>query len=151
MRRKDYSEARLIEAPSIALFSAMGFQTVDAYEERQLSDEEKRAVSENLTEEELALFDVLTKPDPVLTKAEEAVVKRVAKGLLEKLKAEKLVYEWRKRQQSRAAVRLWIEHALEALPRSYTPEIFEKKCERTYEHVFNSYFGEGGGIYAQAS
>lgn len=48
-------------------------------------------------------------------------------------------------------VRLWIEHALEALPRSYTPEIFEKKCERTYEHVFNSYYGEGGSVYAQAS
>jgi hypothetical protein len=118
---------------------------------KQLSAEEKRAVSENLTEEELALFDILTKPDPVLTKAEEAVVKKVAKDLLEKLKAEKLVYEWRKRQQSRAAVRLWIEHSLDALPRAYTPGIFEKKCERTYEHVFSSYFGEGGSVYAQAS
>jgi type I restriction enzyme R subunit len=118
---------------------------------KQLSAEEKRAVSENLTEEELALFDILTKPDPVLTKAEEAVVKKVAKDLLEKLKAEKLVYEWRRRQQSRAAVRLWIEHSLDALPRAYTPGIFEKKCERTYEHIFSSYYGEGGSVYALAS
>ncbi len=118
---------------------------------KELSAEEKRAVSLNLSEEELALVDILTKPDPVLTKAEEADVKSVAKELLEKLKAEKLVYEWRKRQQSRAAVRLWIEHALDALPRAYTPEIFEKKCERTYEHVFSSYFGDGKSVYAAAS
>ena len=117
---------------------------------QQLSAEEKRAVSENLSEEELALVDILTKPDPTLTKAETAAVKAVAKDLLEKLKAEKLVYEWRKRQQSRAAVRLWIEHALDALPRAYTPEIFERKCERTYEHVFSAYFGDGKSVYAAA-
>lgn len=117
---------------------------------RTLTEEEKRAVSENLTEEELALVDILTKPDPVLSKAELAAVKKVAKDLLEKLKAEKLVYEWRKRQQSRAAVRLWIERELDALPRAFTPEVYERKCERTFEHVFNSYFGDGRSVYTQA-
>lgn len=51
------------------------------------NEEDKRAVSEGLTEEELALFDILTKPDPKLTKAQEAEVKRVVKELLEILKA----------------------------------------------------------------
>ena len=39
-----------------------------------------------LTEEELTIFDLLTKSDPVLTKAEEREVKKVAKELLQKLK-----------------------------------------------------------------
>jgi len=53
-----------------------------------------------LTEEELALFDLLTKPDPKLTKKQEVEVKKVAQGLLTKLKREKLVLDWRKKQQT---------------------------------------------------
>src|SRR5262249_22326214 len=43
---------------------------------QKLSDEEKRGIAEQLTEEELTIFDLLTKPDPVLTKAEEREVKK---------------------------------------------------------------------------
>ena len=50
---------------------------------KRLSEEEKRGIAEQLTEEELAIFDLLTKPDVVLTKAEEREVKKVAKELLE--------------------------------------------------------------------
>lgn len=35
------------------------------------------STSEGLTEEALAIFDLLTKPAPVLTKAEETKVKQV--------------------------------------------------------------------------
>jgi len=49
------------------------------------------------------------------------------------------------------SVRLWIEHALDALPRAYTPEIFERKCEKIYEHVFSAYFGDGKSVYAYAA
>ena len=52
-------------------------------------------------------------------------MKKVAKGLLEILKAEKLVLDWRSRQQSRAAVRQSIEIELDKLPQVYSPEIFE--------------------------
>ena len=38
---------------------------------KKLSEEEKRGISENLTEEELVIFDLLTKPDVKLTNAEE--------------------------------------------------------------------------------
>ena len=40
---------------------------------KTLTDEEQRAVTEGLTEEELAIFDLLTKPEPVLTDAERDV------------------------------------------------------------------------------
>ena len=115
---------------------------------QKLSDEDKRAISEELTEEELTIFDLLTKPDPVLTKAEEREVKKVAKELLLKLKNEKLVLDWKKRQATRAAVRVAIETVLDELPRTYTPEVYQKKCDVVYQHVFDSYSGLGGGLYS---
>src|SRR5690606_8658963 len=51
----------------------------------EMDEEEQRAAREELTEEELAIFDLLTTPEPKLTKAEEQEVKRVARSLLEKL------------------------------------------------------------------
>jgi type I restriction enzyme R subunit len=117
---------------------------------KTLSVEEKRHISENLTEEELAFFDLLTKPDPTLTMKEELEVKMICKGLLDKLKAERLVLDWRKRQQARSAVRLTIERELEALPKVYSDELFNHKCEMAYRHVYDSYFGEGRSVYVHA-
>ena len=118
---------------------------------QDLNEEERRAMAEGLTEEELALFDILTKPDPTLTKAEEKVVKNVARELLEILKAEKLVLDWRSRQQSRAAVRQSIEIELDKLPDVYTREIFEVKCDRSYRHVYDAYWGKEESVYEAAS
>jgi type I restriction enzyme R subunit len=116
---------------------------------RKLSAEEQRHIAENLSEEELALFDLLTrKPDVELAEKARKQVKKAAQSLLEVLKAKKLTLDWRKRQQSRAAVRVAIEDILDAqLPEVYTPEIFRQKCEVVYQHVYESYFGEGRSIY----
>lgn len=114
-----------------------------------LNAEEKRGIAENLTEEELAIFDLLTKPEMTLSKKEEKVVKKVAHDILEALQREKLVLDWRKRQQSRAAVRQSIEVILdEGLPGTYTKELFQHKCDVVYQHVYDSYFGQGLSIYA---
>ncbi|GAG13972.1 unnamed protein product, partial [marine sediment metagenome] len=118
---------------------------------KELSVEEKRSVAEQLTEEELAVFDLLAKPEISLTSKEERNVKRVARSLLETLKQEKLVLDWRKRQQSRAAVRLCIEETLDELPATYTKEIYVRKCDVVYQHVYDSYFGRGRSIYAEAA
>ena len=118
---------------------------------QSLDEEEKRGVAEGLTEEELALFDILSKPDPKLTKAQEAEVKNVAKELLEILRAEKLVLDWRSRQQSRAAVRLSIETELDKLPAVYSAEIFEVKCDLAYRHVYDHYVGPGESVYEAAA
>ena len=104
--------------------------------------------AEQLSEEELAIFDLLTKPEIKLTQAEEREVKKVAKQLLETLKREKLVLDWKKRQATRAAVRYTIETILDELPRVYTPELYERKCEVVYQHVFDSYYGQEKGLYA---
>jgi type I restriction enzyme, R subunit len=116
-----------------------------------LSEEEQRGVAEGLSEEELAMFDILTQPEPKLTKSEEAEVKKVARALLETLRKEKLVLDWRARQQSRAAVRQSIEITLDTLPNNYTADIYERKCDLAYRHVFDSYFGQGRSVYQPAA
>jgi type I restriction enzyme R subunit len=115
----------------------------------KLTAEEQRHIAENLSEEELALFDLLTQKPPLkLTKKERTQVKNAARDLLELLKAEKLTLDWRKRQQARAAVRVTIEKILdERLPVAYTPQLYQQKCEAIYRHVYESYFGEGQSVY----
>ena len=78
-------------------------------------------------------------------------VKEVARALLKQLKVEKLVLDWRKRMQSRALVKLFIEDALDLLPRAYTNELYQQKCEAVYHHIFESYYGSGQSIYAEAA
>jgi type I restriction enzyme, R subunit len=123
------------------------FAKLTAFAQR-LSDEEKRGIAVQLTEEELAIFDLLTKPEIKLTNVEEREVKKVAKQLLETLKRGKLVLDWKKRQSTRAAVRYTIETVLDELPRTFTPDLYQQKCELVYQHVFDSYYGQGKSLYA---
>jgi len=115
-----------------------------------LDDEERRGIREGLSEEELALFDILTKPEVKMTEKERAAVKKVAQTLLERLRSEKLVLDWKKRQQSRADVRLVIETMLDELPRTYTRTIYAQKCDLVYQHIFESYQDAGHSVYAEA-
>jgi type I restriction enzyme R subunit len=115
---------------------------------KRLNEEEKRGIAQNLTEEELALFDLLTKPDLQLTKQEEIDVKKAAKALLETLKKEKLVLDWRKRQTTRAMVRYTIETVLDQLPRAYSKELYEQKCDAVYQHFYEAYMGQGKSVYS---
>jgi len=117
---------------------------------KELQEEEKRGVSEGLSEEELAVFDLITKPEMKLTKKEEGQVKKVARDLLETLKRERLVLDWRKTQATRAAVRVTVEDKLDELPGVFTREIYTQKCNAVYQHIVESYYGEGRSVYAAA-
>ncbi|MCK4234277.1 DUF3387 domain-containing protein, partial [candidate division WOR-3 bacterium] len=113
---------------------------------KELNEEEKRGVIERLTEEELAIFDLLFKPD--LKKSEKQRVKEIAQELLVKLTNEKLVLDWRKKQRTRADVMVTIKNLLyKLLPESYGTDIYNQKCEILYRHIYDSYFGEGKSIY----
>jgi type I restriction enzyme R subunit len=117
----------------------------------EMSDEEQDTIREGLTEEEKALFDILTKPEPDLTDKEREQVKTVARSLLQTLKDEKLVLDWTKKEQARGAVRQVIEVTLDrGLPDAYDEETFYQKCDGLYRHVFDAYQGGPGGIYAAA-
>jgi type I restriction enzyme, R subunit len=113
-----------------------------------LTEEQGRHVRENLSEEELTILDILTRPGPELSSDEHDEVKKVARQLLERLNA-LLVLGWRQKLQSRARVRLAIEDTLdEGLPRAYSKKLFESKSETLFEHVYESYAGEGKSVYS---
>jgi len=116
---------------------------------RELTAEEQRGVAEGLTEEELALFDILTQPEPVLSKAEQADVKRVCRELLETLRREKLVLDWREKQQAKAAVMQTLKLEMRRLPAQYTRDIRSEKLARAYAHVYDHYYGAGLSAYRQ--
>ncbi|MEM7430686.1 MAG: type I restriction endonuclease subunit R [Pseudomonadota bacterium] len=118
---------------------------------QSLNEEEQRGVREGLSEEELALFDILTRPGPNLSAKEEADVKKVCKELLEALKRQQLVLNWRATQRNRARVRQAIEVHLDKLPERYDETVFADKCDQTYRHVYDSYFGDGGSVYQHAT
>jgi len=115
----------------------------------QLTKEQTRHVRENLSEEELTIFDILTRPAPKLTSEERDQVKKVAHQLLERVRA-LLVIGWHQRVTSRAKVKETIEDTLdEGLPLPYGKVEFKAKCSNLFEHIYESYQGDGRSIYAR--
>ncbi|MGH8961964.1 MAG: type I restriction enzyme endonuclease domain-containing protein, partial [Jatrophihabitantaceae bacterium] len=116
---------------------------------KSLTDEEERAVTEGLTEEELAVFDLLTKPEPTLTDAEREIVKASAKRLLAHLH-DKLVLDWRRRAATTADVRVTIRDVLDAdLPADpYPPEVFDTKVQAVFDHIISAYGDDGSNVYS---
>jgi type I restriction enzyme R subunit len=118
---------------------------------KDLSEEEQRHLRENVSEEELAVFDILTRPGPDLSPQETEAIKKVCRDLLAKLKTEKLVLAWRERRTTRAAVRVEIEKMLDSgLPEKYTTELFESKCGALFQHVLEKYPESGTSVYEVA-
>jgi type I restriction enzyme R subunit len=117
---------------------------------RNLNQEQERHVRENMTEEELVIFDILTRPAPELSADERAEVKKVARELLNKMKL-LLVLNWRQKSTARSQLKLTIEDVLDTgLPRTYTPELYRQKCSALFEHVYECYPERDTGIYAAA-
>jgi len=114
---------------------------------RELTEEERRCIAEGLSEEEQALFDILKKPEPKLTKADETEVKKVCRELLGKLKRDKLIFDWREKQQARAAVLQTLKLEMRRLPEPFTKEVRVEKLARAYAHVYDHYFGAGQSVY----
>lgn len=116
-----------------------------------LNDEQQRHVREAMSEEDLVIFDILTRPAPELSADERAEVKKVARQLLARLRS-LLVLNWRQKQQARASVSEAIGALLdEGLPRAYTPAIYHQKCSAVFEHVFEAYPERDASVYAQAA
>jgi|CXWL01.1.fsa_nt_gi type I restriction enzyme R subunit len=117
---------------------------------RDLNDEQQRHVRERLSEEELVIFDILTRPAPELSAEERGEVKKVARALLEKLR-QLLVLNWRQKATARSQVKLAIEDVLDqGLPRAYTPELYKQKCSATFEHFYETYGDRGASVYMNA-
>ncbi len=110
---------------------------------QELDEEENRAVREGLDEESLAVFDLLKKPE--LSAQDIKRVKRVAVGLLETLKAERLrVDHWGEKESTRdgvlTAIRDFLWRQDTGLPEdSYTDEEVNAKSDDVFRHVLRAY------------
>jgi type I restriction enzyme R subunit len=112
-----------------------------------LDQEQERHVREHLSEEELVIFDILTRPAPKLTTAERDEVKKVARDLLARLKG-LLVLNWRQKAAARSRLKLVIEDSLDTLPAAYDRPLFAQKCSALFEHMYESYPERNVGVYA---
>jgi type I restriction enzyme R subunit len=113
-----------------------------------LNEEQERHVREHMSEEDLVIFDILTRPAPELSSAERGEVKKAARELLARLKA-LLVLNWRQKAAARLKLKLSIEDTLDCgLPRAYGPDLYQQKCVAVFEHVYESYPERNAGAYA---
>ncbi len=108
---------------------------------KKLNHEEKRHIREQLTPEELAVFDIVTHNEKVeLTKKERDKIKKGIKDLIEKLKSEKLVLDWSKYQSRVADVKVTIEKELDRiLPDKYDRALYAQTCSEVFDLVMQKY------------
>ena len=119
---------------------------------QELTVEDQRAIREQVSEEELAVYDLLTREEVALSDREREQVKRVASDLLATLKREKLTLDWKKRQQTRAQVRETVEKALDTgLPAAYSTDLYQRASDAVYQHLYDAYLDADHSVYAQAS
>ncbi|MDA3049313.1 type I restriction endonuclease subunit R [Campylobacter sp. JMF_02 ED1] len=123
-------------------YNAGGSENEDFYEKlldlmQELKDEENRHIKEDLSEEELEIFDLLCKEK--LSKEEEKKVKLAAKNLYQTLienKYELFVVDWWKDPQPKAVVKNKIISVLDSdLPDSYDRTTFQIKSDLVFEHI----------------
>jgi len=107
---------------------------------QDLSQEDQRAVREQLDQDTLTIFDLL-KEGKELSDIDLKEVKKVAKQTLDKLKAEKLkIPNWKESRQIKAQVKSTIyEHLLWLPPDAYTDEEVSLRSVAVYQHVYTRY------------
>lgn len=123
-------------------YNAGGSQNDNFYEMllrfmEELKKEEERHVKEDLTEEELEIFDLLKKEK--LSETDEKKVKLAAKMLYDTLlkkKEELFVTGWQDDPQPKEKVKHEIIDVLNIyLPESYKRDVFVQKSTMIYEHI----------------
>lgn len=123
-------------------YNAGGTENEEYYEQlvkllEELKQEEDRAYTEGLTEEELEIYDLLI-AGKKLNKAEEQKVKLSAKNLYKKIVDNRdilLVVDWYKDEQPRAKFKYEVEVSLNNdLPDSYDKVSFDSKVSLLMNH-----------------
>ncbi len=123
-------------------YNAGGAQNDDFFKKlielmKELQEEERRHIKEELSEEELEIYDLLQKEK--LSKEELKKVKLAAKTLyqtLQEKRSELFIVGWEKDLQPKEKVRNEIRAILnELLPESYDRQIFATKTEDVFNHI----------------
>jgi len=109
-----------------------------------LDAEQHRAVAEGLSEEQLALFDLIQRGD--LSKADRERVKQASRDLLaDVMRLIGPLDLWTEKEQTQAEVQTFIlDHVFMVLPEPpYTPEDKQSVAERVYRHVWQQSLSRG--------
>jgi type I restriction enzyme R subunit len=115
----------------------------------QLNQNQLRHIRKNLSEEELAIFDILLKSAPDLWDSDRAKVKPSARKLDERIK--QLLVLNGQQAAARAQFGLQIDKALDiGLPRAYTPTLEQASCDGVFAHVARAYPEPQRSVYAAA-
>jgi len=104
---------------------------------KSLDAEQQRAVKEGLSEDELALFDMLVKDE--LSKADRERLKEASRGLLGSMEAlVKPMERWTEKEQTQAEVKVFIlYHLFAKLPDPpYSPKETEQAANRIYDYIW---------------
>jgi type I restriction enzyme R subunit len=108
----------------------------------RLDAEQRRAAEEGLSEEELALFDLLTRE--TLSKVDRERVKQASRSLLESVQRLIAPLErWTDKEQTQAEVETFIlDHVFLNLPSPpFTEEEKQQVARRVYEHIWQQCVG----------
>ena len=113
---------------------------------RDIRAEEQRAQREHLSEEELAIADLLiAEHEPAAGDWEP--VKTIARNMLANLrKSGRMVDNWYNKQEMNSSIKMIIITALQDLPTSYSTAQYHQKVEEAYRHVrlhYEDYGGDG--------
>ena len=95
------------------------------------------------------MFDLLTKPDPELTDERADEVKERRAQADGRTSQDRLVLDWRRKAETREAARVLVKDVLDELPDAYDPEIWERKTEIVFNHIFASYYDDGSSVYEE--
>jgi len=141
----EYNKGKSLE-DTVKAFNDLGAYIQD------LNVEDSRAMRENLTEETLAIYDLL-REGKELSKDEMKQVKKVAVETLEKLKEEKLKIErWRESRQISSQVKQMINDYFLNLPMQvYTDEDVNTKTIAVFQHIYSNYPGGNKSAYTRAT
>lgn len=113
---------------------------------RDVRTEEQRARREQLSEDELAIADLLiAEHKPAVGDWES--IKTIARKVLANLRGSgRMVDNWYNKQEMNASVKMIIITALQSLPDSYSVAQYHQKVEEVYRHVrlhYEDYGGDG--------
>lgn len=117
---------------------------------QRMTEEQRRAAAEGLTEEELEVFDILRKEN--LSKEDEIKVKAAARDLLDKLRAnqeELCTADWYKDSSKKSTFMLFIRDTLDkTLPDCYDRSTFQEKNMLLYNQLIMRAATNGGFLFA---
>ncbi|MDQ2906353.1 MAG: type I restriction endonuclease subunit R [Chloroflexota bacterium] len=113
----------------------------------EIAQEEQRSQQEEVSEEELAIFDQLAL-NVSLSQEEHTQVKQIARTLLAALLPTFSVPDWQKKSQTFSRVRITIEDELLNLPAIYSQELANQKCDDLFLYVQERYSNDGSASVA---